>query len=76
MSEQNLLPCPFCGSEAKIFDCDWSQISDSNEVTYSPGCTNYDCIAYGNIANYDTPEEAAKAWNKRVGENNERTKKN
>ena len=68
MSEQNLLPCPFCGSKAKIFDCDWSQISDSIEVTYSPGCTNYDCIAYGTNFHFDTPEEAVEAWNTRYNE--------
>lgn len=53
---EELLPCPFCGSEAKLVgECDmvWAK------------CANYDCEAERG-GRFDEPEDAIKFWNRRV----------
>ena len=52
-----LLPCPFCGGEAKIYNADL-------ETYYAVSCTNCDMAVTG--AFYESEEEAAKPWNLRV----------
>jgi len=78
MSEQNLLPCPFCGSPAEHFE----RVDEYGFFTSEPGttehvieCSNKKCPVYLEAVG-KTYKEAAKAWNKRVGENNERTEEN
>ena len=56
MSEK-LKPCPFCGSEANLYECRWLGIT-----SYGVECTKCDAILEG----YSTKEEAIKAWNKRA----------
>jgi len=54
-----LLPCPFCGGEGKIF----SAIHGHDEApVFVPGCARSDCID-GPL--FDTEEAAAKWWNTR-----------
>lgn len=59
---ENLLPCPFCGGEAEIFDYD-----PENEVgfhePYTVQCSNQ-CCCLGK--DFRTREEAAEAWNRRA----------
>ena len=49
-----LKPCPFCGGEAELFGI------ESNGIFYVE-CSNCDANN-----NFDTPEKAISAWNKRV----------
>lgn len=67
MSDPQLLPCPFCGREAKFYytpnDDDEGE-SDGRDFwgvrcEYCPGMVDDD---------HDGPEEAAKAWNKRASD--------
>lgn len=70
MSVPNLLPCPFCGSEAKMISCMGEWVSA--EVGYGPDgrrvvCRNDACSvatwpAYGD--NRET--RAAEVWNARA----------
>ena len=52
-----LKPCPFCGGEAEIYD---GIIFGSRQ--YEPRCVKCECA----IGLYDTEEQAAVAWNRRV----------
>ena len=58
MSDEKLLPCPFCGGEAELMrfpKCDRK---------YVVICENKQCMA--SVGNYSyTKEEAIKAWNTR-----------
>ncbi len=57
MTEQKLLPCPFCGGEAEaiqVYATEWYV-----------ECTKCPCTMIGG---YYTEEEAIEAWNTRVGE--------
>ena len=57
MSSKILLPCPFCGGEAKLnvlYD-DFHQV----------GCSNPLCKVLPQTWSYDTDEEAIEAWNRR-----------
>ena len=65
MSEIKLLPCPFCGSRAEIHKMTNGQ--------YYVDCSldNGFCHVIPKTGGYDTPEEAAEAWNRREGEQNE-----
>lgn len=67
MSEINLLPCPFCGGKAHI------RCIMVFERPWFPECENERCIAGDTGVSFSTEEEAAEAWNKRVGDQNEQT---
>ncbi len=61
-----LLPCPFCGSDAKfkkrggIGDYDW------DKTYYDVMCINVKCyLQDGADWCYDSEEEAAEIWNRR-----------
>ena len=58
MSEIKLLPCPFCGGEARMQD----EPIEKGEFLYSVLCEN-DCVTQGIYHN--TAESAIKAWNTR-----------
>lgn len=61
MNDNDLKPCPFCGSEAAA---NWYYTSDEYERTvYYVHCTNADCDAFSHEGK--SPEEAAAAWNRR-----------
>jgi hypothetical protein len=57
-----LKPCPFCGGEAIMEESDgWG-----DKTKYLPHCVNFDNGCWGMQENwFDTPEEAAAAWNRR-----------
>lgn len=60
-SEIELKPCPMCGGKANLEIHRF--VSFAN--TYGIKCSNCDLQTR---QFYDTPEEAEKAWNKRVDE--------
>lgn len=60
MSE--LLPCPFCGHEAKIVCVDTDRYDDW--YVYCPG--EYDCPAVSETLMFETKDEAIAAWNTRA----------
>lgn len=53
-----LKPCPFCGGKAEIYD----GITFGFQRQYEPRCVKCECA----IGLYDTEEQAAEAWNRRV----------
>lgn len=69
MSDMTLLPCPFCGSQAKLYH---DTRSDSEQLHYwIVQCTNvFDCLTKG-IAT-STAENAAQHWNRRYDYDSER----
>ena len=74
MSEQSLLPCPFCGHRAEIRGEDRKAhfegtgfyiVCLNEECGISMGdecCCPYD----GKTGQFDSKKEAAEAWNKRA----------
>ncbi len=52
-----LLPCPYCGGSAII-----REKEESGELVFTVMCA--ECTA--STASFDTPEDAAAAWNRRV----------
>lgn len=56
MSEIKLLPCPFCGEEAKL----------SKSGSYAVvSCLNSSCNGNACCYKYDSPQEAIEHWNTR-----------
>ena len=65
---ENLKPCPFCGGKALIFVAgqDFSgKESCPDKITYF---YNVQCLkcGMGHIGDFNTYQEALKAWNRRV----------
>ena len=59
--EEQLKPCPFCGSNARIkngFGWWWVGCANSRDK----------CKVTCHTYQYESPEEAVEAWNKRGGE--------
>ena len=52
---KELLPCPFCGSSANVYDIEYK--------LYSVGCNNDNCGA--SIEYLSSKKAAAELWNKR-----------
>ena len=52
---ENLKPCPFCGGKAELFG------------TGKDGIFYVECLECDVDSNFDTPEEAITAWNRRIG---------
>ncbi|MEW6115643.1 MAG: Lar family restriction alleviation protein [Nitrospirota bacterium] len=67
-----LLPCPFCGNEAKLYED--SEYASEDLRKYSVSCTGCSCSlgALGDDHDdnpeylFSSKEEAIKAWNTRV----------
>lgn len=60
-----LLPCPFCGGEARVID---DAPSHDHSPWFGIGCASPYCIAftgYG-VKLFDTKAEAIAAWNRRA----------
>jgi Lar family restriction alleviation protein len=55
--KEELLPCPFCGSEASI---------NSGTEDHYVVCRNDDCAAAIIARSFSSPEEAIAAWNRRA----------
>lgn len=55
-----LLPCPFCGGEARI-------IAKPYEPKVCVGCDDDTCLGFSGLGwLYETEEQAAAAWNRRA----------
>lgn len=72
MTAPELLPCPFCGSAAKITEGDAIHTFHRSPGFYV-GCRSCEAIMgcqcecdYGNSGDFKTPEAAAAAWNARA----------
>ena len=53
---EELKPCPFCGGEAELFG------------TTESGIFYVECLNCDVNGNFDMPEEAIAAWNRRVSD--------
>ena len=63
-----LLPCPFCGSKAKVMKLDLKAIDEGWQL-WGVWCEDdlSDEYSHGHyIDNYATEEEAVAAWNRRA----------
>lgn len=58
-----LKPCPFCGEDAKVYEI---PSIFRNSPFFGILCGSDDCIALTMSADYQTEQEAMKAWNKRA----------
>jgi hypothetical protein len=58
-----LLPCPFCGSQASVYQEIWHE-----KIYWNVACTEANCFCYPSDteASYETEESAIKAWNHRT----------
>ena len=65
----DLLPCPFCGSEAYIFDDTapkFLRVVLCLPERYEIHCASKLCPAKLLVGGFDTVGEAVKAWNTRL----------
>ena len=62
--EIEIKPCPFCGGKAKLLKDEFGGTSD----WWYAACGNLDCGIRAETADRPTPQEAAKLWNRRAGE--------
>lgn len=65
--ENKLLPCPFCGGEAKL----WSHHYEEEDLTLWQVRCNRDllgkkCYMNDSFVTFGTEEEAIESWNRRV----------
>lgn len=58
MKKRDLLPCPFCGSEAEM-------LHNVGKYAFAVACTKEMCAGNAPLLRYDSEEEAAEAWNTR-----------
>lgn len=59
-----LKPCPFCGGKPKIYNIYKNYADADTRKVWKVMCgARVDCCALLN--DFDTPEEAADAWNRR-----------
>ncbi|WP_136799723.1 Lar family restriction alleviation protein [Desulfosediminicola ganghwensis] len=67
MTTFSLSPCPFCGSEAKLYEFHEVPALGGSHSRFNPGCANDGCFIEGWIdAWFKSKEEAAAAWNSRA----------
>lgn len=67
MSKIKMKPCPFCGSPGVII------YIPELIMPYFAECSNNElCVAGDSGVSFSTEEEAAEAWNRRKGEQNEK----
>ena len=56
-----LLPCPFCGKEPEI-----DQYKIQGVMLWNVACMNDDCLVEVETEDFESEEDAIKAWNKRA----------
>lgn len=62
----DILPCPFCGGEARIRE-DRSR-AEEGTILYAVSCVDEDCPGYSFMPDGDAPEDedaAVRKWNRR-----------
>lgn len=62
--EQEVRPCPFCGSPAE-YEQDPFDADKDTPVVQTVGCKNEDCIGYMPRKFFATKRDARAAWNRR-----------
>ena len=66
MMSEELKPCPFCGSEARLLDeADYNYRKIGGE-DYTVGCKNPDCLVF--VTDMDlvgSKEDCIRLWNQR-----------
>lgn len=68
MSEEKILPCPFCGASASVEEFAAASV-DPKAVSFSVGCDNpaeEACMGYQSFQTFSRRSDAIKAWNKRA----------
>lgn len=61
MENEEMLPCPFCGGEAEIFQ--WYIKGTANRMHYNVRCRDCGCVR--KHKEYKTRRKAIMAWNRR-----------
>lgn len=59
MTKDELLECPFCGSEGSLF------ASNDHSEAWEGGCSSHECVAFG-IVWERNKSLAIAAWNRRA----------
>lgn len=65
MSEE-LLPYPFCGSEAYFIEQDCGDYPCRNGEKWDIGCETEGCIVWDGLGYFQTKEWLTKVWNRRA----------
>ncbi len=68
MTEEEILPCPFCGSSASVEEFPSGATVSPTAVVFSVGCDSNDeaqCMGYQSLTTFARRSDAIKAWNKR-----------
>lgn len=60
-----ILPCPFCGGEASVFEFPSGASVAVDSACFSVGCTTEDCYGYHSYAEFSRRSDAVKEWNRR-----------
>ncbi len=61
MNNKDLLGCPFCGKEPEI-----DKYKVRGTMVWNVACMNDDCSVHVETDDFESQEEAVKAWNQRI----------
>ena len=67
----DILPCPFCGGEARIRE-DGSRAEEGGPIVYAVSCVDKDCPGCSFLPDGDAPDDedaAVRKWNRRKKRN-------
>lgn len=65
MENEELKPCPYCGSspEVRVHN---DRLRCPELIRYSVDCMNFCCSKYPSVGYYKTAEEAVDSWNSMI----------
>lgn len=66
VEKKDMKRCPFCGSPADLYRVGSRRHTHNRGNKYRVRCMMRECVAYTIMSYYDSPEEAAAAWNRRA----------
>jgi hypothetical protein len=64
MNNSEVRPCPFCGAQPVVWECD---VKGSNKTGWRVGCFDF-CRVHPVTVPYSSKEDAIAVWNIRKGE--------